>query len=181
MVLFGVVGNKKCNRHFDARSWKSSNIVVMILLEFTWLMVQIKDVLIKSVGRFQIFVLKIGIWCGRIYRYWSHTLGNSWSSNRDKCSPTYIRNRTFVLVHNGVIENYLQIKRKHIFQNIIWKVKQITEIVVHLVGQFVSEGLSVSLKLSSQAAGRFHRPRLQAGCFRTEEVREICRRFRHAG
>ena len=48
----------------------------------------------------------------------------------------------FVLVHNGVIENYLQIKETYLSEHHL-KGETDTEIVVHLVGQFVSEGLSV--------------------------------------
>ncbi len=48
----------------------------------------------------------------------------------------------FVLVHNGVIENYLQIKETYLSNHHL-KGETDTEIAVHLVGEFVEQGLSV--------------------------------------
>ena len=46
------------------------------------------------------------------------------------------------MVHNGVIENYLQIKEEYLSGHHL-KGETDTEIAVHLIGQFVTDGLSV--------------------------------------
>lgn len=59
----------------------------------------------------------------------------------DNAHPHTSQTGRFVLVHNGVIENYLEIKND-ILQGHSFKGQTDTEIAVHLIGQFVEEGLS---------------------------------------
>ncbi|WP_088037471.1 glutamine--fructose-6-phosphate transaminase (isomerizing) [Bacillus velezensis] len=47
----------------------------------------------------------------------------------------------FTLVHNGVIENYVQLKREYL-ENVELKSDTDTEVVVQMIEQFVAEGLS---------------------------------------
>ena len=56
---------------------------------------------------------------------------------------TALRQNVFVLVHNGVIENYLEIKEEYLAGH-HFKGQTDTEIAVHLIGKFAEEeGLSV--------------------------------------
>lgn len=59
----------------------------------------------------------------------------------DNAHPHTSQTGRFVLVHNGVIENYLEIKNDFL-QGHSFKGQTDTEIAVHLIGQFVEEGLS---------------------------------------
>ena len=47
----------------------------------------------------------------------------------------------FTLVHNGVIENYVQLKREYL-ENVELKSDTDTEVVVQMIEQFVAGGLS---------------------------------------
>ena len=61
----------------------------------------------------------------------------------DNAHPHRSEAGRFVLVHNGVIENYLEIKEKYLAGH-HFKGQTDTEITVHLIGKFVEEdGLSV--------------------------------------
>ena len=61
----------------------------------------------------------------------------------DNAHPHRSETGRFVLVHNGVIENYLEIKEKYLAGH-HFKGQTDTEITVHLIGKFVEEdGLSV--------------------------------------
>ena len=61
----------------------------------------------------------------------------------DNAHPHRSETERFVLVHNGVIENYLEIKEEYLAGH-HFKGQTDTEITVHLIGKFVEEdGLSV--------------------------------------
>ena len=61
----------------------------------------------------------------------------------DNAHPHRSETGRFVLVHNGVIENYLEIKEEYLAGH-HFKGQTDTEIAVHLIGKFVEEdGLSV--------------------------------------
>src|SRR5574344_1059260 len=59
----------------------------------------------------------------------------------DNAHPHTSQTGRFVLVHNGVIENYLEMKNDFL-EGHSFKGQTDTEIAVHLIGQFVKEGLS---------------------------------------
>ena len=59
----------------------------------------------------------------------------------DNAHPHTSQTGRFVLVHNGVIENYLEMKNDFL-EGHSFKGQTDTEIAVHLIGQFVEEGLS---------------------------------------
>ena len=59
----------------------------------------------------------------------------------DNAHPHTSQTGRFVLVHNGVIENYLEMKNDFL-EGHRFKGQTDTEIAVHLIGQFVEEGLS---------------------------------------
>ena len=64
-------------------------------------------------------------------------------STEDNAHPHRSETGRFVLVHNGVIENYLEIKEEYLSGH-HFKGQTDTEIAVHLIGKFVEEdGLSV--------------------------------------
>lgn len=59
----------------------------------------------------------------------------------DNAHPHTSQTGRFVLVHNGVIENYLEMKDDFL-EGHSFKGQTDTEIAIHLIGQFVEEGLS---------------------------------------
>lgn len=139
--IVGVVGNKNATdilmqglEKLEYRGYDSAGIYVTNGVN--------QGRLIKSVGRIADLRAKIGInmagYTGIGHTRWA-THGQPTELN---AHPHTSETGRFVLVHNGVIENYLQIKETYLSNHHL-KGETDTEIAVHLVGEFVEQGLTV--------------------------------------
>ncbi|WP_249628741.1 glutamine--fructose-6-phosphate transaminase (isomerizing) [Streptococcus uberis] len=139
--IVGVVGNRNATdilmqglEKLEYRGYDSAGIFVAN---------SDKSSLVKSVGRIADLRSKIGIdvagSTGIGHTRWA-THGQATVEN---AHPHTSASSRFVLVHNGVIENYLQMKEEYLAGH-EFKGQTDTEIAVHLIGKFVEEdGLSV--------------------------------------
>ncbi|MGT2836348.1 glutamine--fructose-6-phosphate transaminase (isomerizing) [Streptococcus macacae] len=139
--IVGVVGNRNATdilmqglEKLEYRGYDSAGIYVIDKAS--------DGRLIKSVGRISDLRAKIGIdvagSTGIGHTRWA-THGHATEEN---AHPHTSATGRFILVHNGVIENYLQIKEDYLAGHTL-KGQTDTEIAVHLIGQFAEEGLSV--------------------------------------
>lgn len=139
--IVGVVGNRNATdilmqglEKLEYRGYDSAGIFVTTGKTSS---------LIKSVGRIADLHAKIGIdvsgTTGIGHTRWA-THGKPSENN---AHPHTSQTGRFVLVHNGVIENYLDIKNTYL-ADYDFKGQTDTEIAVHLIGKFAEEeGLSV--------------------------------------
>jgi len=139
--IVGVVGNRNATdilmqglEKLEYRGYDSAGIFVTTGKTSS---------LIKSVGRIADLHSKIGIdvagTTGIGHTRWA-THGKPSENN---AHPHTSQTGRFVLVHNGVIENYLDIKNNYLAGH-DFKGQTDTEIAVHLIGKFAEEeGLSV--------------------------------------
>lgn len=139
--IVGVVGNRNATdilmqglEKLEYRGYDSAGIFVAN---------GDRSSLVKSVGRIADLRAKIGIdvagHTGIGHTRWA-THGQATEENAHPHTSAIGR---FVLVHNGVIENYLQMKEEYLAGQ-DFKGQTDTEIAVHLIGKFVDEdGMSV--------------------------------------
>ncbi|WP_314366118.1 glutamine--fructose-6-phosphate transaminase (isomerizing) [uncultured Streptococcus sp.] len=139
--IVGVVGNRNATdilmqglEKLEYRGYDSAGIFVTTGKTSS---------LVKSVGRIADLHAKIGIdvagTAGIGHTRWA-THGKPSENN---AHPHTSQTGRFVLVHNGVIENYLDIKNTYL-ANHDFKGQTDTEIAVHLIGKFAEEeGLSL--------------------------------------
>ncbi|MGT2887265.1 glutamine--fructose-6-phosphate transaminase (isomerizing) [Streptococcus didelphis] len=134
--IVGVVGNSKATdilmqglEKLEYRGYDSAGIFVANDKNST---------VVKSVGRIANLRAKIceelAATSGIGHTRWA-THGQASELN---AHPHQSATGRFILVHNGVIENYLQIKEDYLIKH-DFKGQTDTEIVVHLIGKFVEE------------------------------------------
>lgn len=138
--IVGVVGNRNATdilmqglEKLEYRGYDSAGIFVAN---------KEQSHLVKSVGRIADLREKLGIDVAGSTGIGHTRWATHGQATEDNAHPHTSATGRFVLVHNGVIENYLQIKEEFLSGHTL-KGQTDTEIAVHLIGQFVEDGLSV--------------------------------------
>lgn len=137
--IVGIVGNEQAAsilvnglEKLEYRGYDSAGIFVAD---------QSEDFLVKSQGRIKELASKIGddvhgtIGIGHT-RWATHG-----EPSEENAHPHTSQSKRFVLVHNGVIENYDDLKQKYLVNDSFYGETD-TEIAVHLVEYFAEQGLS---------------------------------------
>ncbi|HER6661657.1 TPA: glutamine--fructose-6-phosphate transaminase (isomerizing) [Streptococcus pyogenes] len=146
--IVGVVGNRNATdilmqglEKLEYRGYDSAGIFVANANQTN---------LIKSVGRIADLRAKIGIDVAGSTGIGHTRWATHGQSTEDNAHPHTSQTGRFVLVHNGVIENYLHIKTEFLAGH-DFKGQTDTEIAVHLIGKFVEEDKSSVLEAFKKA------------------------------
>lgn len=134
--IVGVVGNRHATdilmqglEKLEYRGYDSAGIFVTTGQ---------KGSLVKSVGRIADLHAKLGIDIAGTTGIGHTRWATHGKPTVDNAHPHTSQTGRFVLVHNGVIENYLQMKEEYLAGH-DFKGQTDTEIAVHLIGKFVEE------------------------------------------
>ncbi|HEP1412838.1 TPA: glutamine--fructose-6-phosphate transaminase (isomerizing) [Streptococcus pyogenes] len=146
--IVGVVGNRNATdilmqglEKLEYRGYDSAGIFVANANQTN---------LIKSVGRIADLRAKIGIDVAGSTGIGHTRWATHGQSTEDNAHPHTSQTGRFVLVHNGVIENYLHIKTEFLAGH-DFKGQTDTEIAVHLIGKFVEEDKLSALEAFKKA------------------------------
>ena len=74
-------------------------------------------------------------------------MGNSWWSNSIQRTPTQHRkNQDIIVVHNGIFENYLELKQTLIEKGHQFRSETDSEVFAHLIEENIKLGLDKAFK-----------------------------------
>ena len=92
---------------------------------------------------------------GRTLRHRPHPLGHARTSHRGKRASSPRLPGDIVVVHNGIVENYLQLKRELTAEGHKFVTETDTEVIAHLVEKYFEGNLENAVRQAvTQADGR---------------------------
>jgi glucosamine--fructose-6-phosphate aminotransferase (isomerizing) len=137
--IVGIVGNEQATdilvnglEKLEYRGYDSAGIFVAD---------QKEDFLVKSQGRIKELAEKINEGVHGTIGIGHTRWATHGEPSEENAHPHTSQSKRFILVHNGVIENYDELKQKYLADDVFYGETD-TEIVVHLIEHFANQGVS---------------------------------------